>query len=393
MPPRRLFLLVFLLFLSSPLRAAPPSINPDMDRQIRKGIDAIYHMKFDLAQAEFERLRQIDPEHPYAYFGLTAVAWVRYVYETEQTDQSLIAPFEESVEKAVTVAAAWTKSHPEDAQGWMALGAVHGIMSRLCLLRGQYVKGYFTGRTAMKSVRKALKLDPELHDARLGLGMYDYYTDLYPRLVGALAKIVLRGNRARGIQTLREVSQKGRYMSAAAKMILVEIYTSDPFGARDPKAALAIMEEVRAVYPHSAMMHAAYLTSMYEAKRFDDVLRGCEEYLKQVSLGTYRPIELAKGEVIRGTALCRLNKHEEALRAFKGASSVKVGDQLSRWAVWALIRAGQAADILNRRQEALENYRQAAAQPDLWGYRKIANRYISKAYRGETSSLTVYPSP
>ena len=53
-------------------RAAAPSPELEMDRLVRSGIDGIYRMEFDQAEADFRKLQALIPGNPYADFGLLA---------------------------------------------------------------------------------------------------------------------------------------------------------------------------------------------------------------------------------------------------------------------------------------------------------------------------------
>ena len=373
--------------LAVPAGALTSGITPEIDTLVRKGIDGIYSMDFDAAQRDFTALKAVNPALPYGDFGQAAVGWARYVYESEMGDDSLLKPFDESVRRTVDTSKAWLALHPDDADVMVTLGAAEGIQGRLQVTRRQYLRAYMSGRSSMKAVRAAVKLNPQLYDAYLGLGMYDYYTDLYPRMIRALAKVILGGNRERGIHQLRLAAEKGRWMSVAAKMILVEIYTHDPYGARDGAAASAFMEEIRGRYPRSAMLHSAQLIALYEAGRLEEFHKGAAEFVKKAQRGEYRKADLPKGWVLMGTSLWAQQKPQEAYEAFlKSADAVPV----NRWGVWGMIRAGNVLDLLGRRAEALQAYARAAAAPDRWGYLELAKAGAKRPFRLE-GSLPVDP--
>lgn len=356
------------------------SITPEMDRELMLGLDSVYGMDFNAADASMQRLIALAPEHPYGHFGYAAAALTRYLYDTEETDQGLLPIFDERVAAATVKAKAWLVRHPEDAEVQMIAGACYGVTGRLQAVRHQWIKAYFSGRRAMSYTRAAIRLDPKLGDSYLGLGMYDYYTDVYPRVIGVLAKIMLRGDRLRGITELKRAAEKGRYGAVAAKLILVEIYTEDKFGAKDPAQAQRLIAEVRQRYPKSAMLHAAGLIVAYEGKRTEEARRGAAEFVARVSSGVYAHLNLAKGQVILGTALWALGDKEGALAAMKAGSDVHLAGRLSRWSVWALIRAGNLCDALGRREEALRLYKSAALEPDLWAMRVYAEKGLRAPY-------------
>lgn len=357
--------------LSVPPRATK-HVSAEMDALLIRGVDEIYRMRWDDAENSAREAMKLDPAHPFAYMGLAGVAWTKYVYGTDQGDPSLLDVFDQRLETTIDVAEKWVKKHPDDPGGLMTLGSTYGLASRLAIIRHQWVRGYLMGRKAVSITRKSVEKDPEYWDGYLGLGMYDYYTDAYPRFIGVLAKLVLRGNRLRGIETLKKVAEKGHYSRSNARILLVEIFIEDQWGARDPEKALELVKGLRQTYPDSAMMHSAHWVVLYEAKRFAESVESARDYVAKVEKGEYPAIEAGKGYVALGVGLWQLGRHDEARAALAKAQGVKAYGRLSRWAVWSHIRAGQLEDSLGNRQAALAHYKAAAAQPDTWDFRQHA---------------------
>lgn len=368
--------LLILLALAAPASAARPStLTPEMDRLVLAGIDGIYRMDFDAADAAAREAMALNPDYPHAYLGAAATDFIRYIYGPPQTDDRLVQSFEKKTDVAIAVAQKWLKTHPGDPQALLVLGSGYGIRARLALERRQYLKGYTNGSSSMKYIRASLKADPEMYDSDLGLGMFDYYVDTIPRFAGWLAKIMLGGNRARGLKELRLAAEKGHFARVAAQLILVEIDTQDEFGARDPKDAVRLMAEIRRRYPDSSMLHSAHIVALYEAGEYAEGLREADEYMARVRSGKYRASNLSMACSLRGANLWGLGRTEEALAEFKTGS---VEAPLSRWGVWNRARAGQVLDLLGRRNEALAAYRSAYAEPDKWSLKSAIKPCLSR---------------
>ncbi|MBI5243196.1 MAG: hypothetical protein HY922_05840 [Elusimicrobia bacterium] len=371
--------LALLLFLSVP--AAGSSISQEADKLLRGGIDSVYRMQFDEADALFQKAADLSGGHPHAYLGRVGSLMTRYIYGTEQSDPSLLERFYVLAEEAGRSSEAWLKNNPGDTDAMVSLGASFGLAARVMTQRRSWIKAYLNGRKAIKYTRAALTHDPAQGDAWLGIGMYDYYTDTYPRFIGVLAKIVLRGSRKRGIKELYQAVKAGRYTDTAAKLILVEIFTEDDFGARDPKEAARLMAEIRAMYPESAMLHAAELVALYEQGRYPQALEGVDAYLLSVREGKYEALQEAKGRLMRGTALWALGRRREALEEFKAGAEIRYKDAPTRWAVYSRIRAGQLLDLMGDHKAAHEQYRLAAAEPDTWGLRRRAQDGLARPWK------------
>lgn len=375
---------VFIAFLALPVCAGIVPIPPEYDRLLVEGIDAIYRMQFDKADELARRAIALNPERPHAYLGLAGTAWTRYVYGADQNDPELLKPYEDATRSAVEAGERWIKKHPGDAQGLFALGSAYGLYSRLLIHRREWLRGYWNGRKAIQIIKRAIKADPSLVDAQLGMGMYDYYSDLYPRFIGVLAKIVLRGDRLRGIETLKRVAREGKYSKSNAMILLVEIFTEDPYGAKNPPEAVRLMDELRAKYPESAMMHSAHMVALYAAGRYEEAAKDSRDFLDLVAKGKYDALQEAKGRVILGTCYWALGRKDEALKEYRLAANSRYKGRPTRWGVWALVRAGRLLDILGRREEAVAAYQEALRHEadDQWGLKKLAKAGISRPYEG-----------
>lgn len=378
-PPVRQTLL--LLLLAAPASARRSSMTPEMDRLVMSGVDAIYRMDFDAADRAAREAMALDPAYPHAYLGAAATDFIRFVYGPPQTDDRLTRSFEAKVAKSITVAEAWLKVHPDDPDALLVLGSAYGISARLALEKREYLRGFRHGSRSMKYIRASLKADPEEYDSYLGVGMFDYYVDTIPRFAGWLAKIMLGGNRARGLKELSIAAKNGHFARVAAQLILVEIFTQDEFGARDPKEAVKLMAGIRAKYPGSSMLHSAAVVSLYEAGEADEGLKEAREYLARVKDGRYPPTNMAMARALTGTLLWAKGDLDGALEEFRagGVSAEPVG----RWTVANRIREGEVLDAQGRRAAAVVAYRAANAAPDRWGFRKTIKACLAAPCAGE----------
>ncbi|MBI5241069.1 MAG: hypothetical protein HY926_11400 [Elusimicrobia bacterium] len=370
------------LLLLSFLPVCARAISPEMDRRLQSALDLLYAMKWGEADATVRGVIVLEPDHPYGHFGLAAVSMIQYVYGAEQADPALLEVFSRRTDDAIVKGLAWVKKHPRDAEGFMALGAAYGVSARLLAVRRQWLKAYWHGRNAVDYLQKAAQLDPAMDDPYLGLGMYDYYSDAYPRFVRVLAKLFLHGNRARGVEELRRAAAGGTFSQIVSKMILVEIFLEDQWGLRDPEKATRLSAEVRQRYPDSAMVQDIDFVAQFEAGRYPEVLADLGKFLEKARRGEYDALQLAKALVIQGTTLWAAGRDEEGLAALREASGIRVDGKTTRWGVWASIRAGNLLDHLGRRQEALELYQAAAREPDLWDLRQFAKTGLKTPWKG-----------
>ncbi|UPT75112.1 MAG: hypothetical protein M0D55_05205 [Elusimicrobiota bacterium] len=363
--------LLILVLLAAPAAARKTSITPEMDRLLREGVDAIYRMDFPAAEAATAKAIALDPEYPYAYLGRAATDLIRFAYGTEHGDPSLLAAFQVKIAETIKIAEAYLKKHPKDPDVLFVLGSAHGISGRLCIVQRKWLKAFGHGRASMKSIRLAAKLDPELYDAQLGLGMFDYYVATIPKFAGWLAKVFLGGDRQRGIAGIKIAAEKGQYTKTAAQLILVEIYLEDDFGARNTAEGLKLARQIHAQYPTSPMLDACLIVGLYEDGRHEEAVKEARLFQEKVKTGKYPALNLAKSHALLGTLLWGAGDKDKALAEFQAGSDARGGGVRTRWMVWSRVRAGQLLDALGRRAEAISAYKAAYDEKDDWGYREI----------------------
>jgi len=373
--------LLILLCLAAPAAARKTSVTPEMDKLLMAGVDDIYLMRFTQAEEDMRQAIALDPAYPHAYFGRAAIDLITFIYGEKQGDPALLKSFEVKALESIKVAETYLKSNPNDPDALFILGASHGMFGRLAIVQRRWLQAFGHGRASMKYVRRAVKLEPELYDAILGLGMFDYYVATIPKFAGWLTKIVLGGDRERGLRQIRLAADRGRYAKVTAQMILVEIYLEDPFGAYNPKEGLRLMREVHAQYPGSAMLDSAFISALYESKELAEAVREAREYQARVKSGRYLAMNLASSHALLGTLLWASGEKEAALAEFVAGAEARA--VRTKYMVWSRVRAGQVLDALGRREEALAAYKSAYAENDEWGLRALIKPCLKAPCVGE----------
>ncbi|MEK7233177.1 MAG: hypothetical protein AAB268_05140 [Elusimicrobiota bacterium] len=375
--------LLILLFLAAPAAARKTSVTSEMDKLLHTGIDAVFMMDFDAADAAMAKAIALEPDYPYAYLGRVAIDLIRFAYASDQSDLSLIKGFEVKTAETIKIAQAYLKKHPGDPDVLFLLGSAHGLSGRMAIVRRKWLQAFGHGRAAMKSIRLAAKLDAQLYDAQLGLGMFDYYVATIPKFAGWLAKIVLGGDRVRGLGEIRLAAEKGNYAKTAAQLILVEIFLEDEFGARNPAEGLELMRAVRAKYPGSPMLDSALIVALYEDRKFEEAVKEASEYQARIKAGRYPAMNLAMSHALLGTLMWASGDKTRALSEFNAGAVARGGGMRTRWMVWCRVRAGQLFDELNHRSEALAAYKAAYDERDDWGYRALIKPCLKAPCVGE----------
>jgi len=385
---KKLLTLALLAAFGQAAWAATPKFEP-LPEELRliskKGIEAIYAVDLTEAQKQFELALSKYPDHPFPHFGIAMTKWATLEYLEDESDPKLDTEYEALTDKAIAVGKAWLKKHPGDANAYMCMGGMYGLRARLAVLQHRWITGYFDGRKALSYMHQSLKIDPELYDAYLGLGMYEYYSGTLTGVVKVLAKLVMPGDAKKGIELLGICKEKGYFNALAAKLLLIEIYTTTGSPYVNPGLAAKWSKELLAAYPGHPQMQFVDIVSLYENKQYDESRKESMEYLKAINDGNpvYRRRYLPRILTAIGTTYLVEKDFDLAADYFaKAAATLKEDPKAhpARWGVWAIVRLGNVYDLKGQRAKALEAYKEAKTYKDEWGFSESINGYLKRPF-------------
>lgn len=224
----------------------PPASEEALRKEVRAVIDLFYDLRFDQAAEAAERLVERYPGHPAGPFYRGIVAYQRYLQQ-DGGAQASFAAFELATARAFDAAAAVEGRLP--AQSEFYRGAALGFHARALVSARQYASAIPKARRSVLHLKRALALDPSLEDARLGLGMYDYFMSRMPAAAKPFAYLALgmMGNRERGLTALEDVARSSGTARMEARAVLSAIYSTEREGRW--AEAEGLLRELTARYP------------------------------------------------------------------------------------------------------------------------------------------------
>lgn len=249
---RTCFVLAFciLQFASTLPAAAQPRTGITASPVVARAYDLILNADFDgLARA----LPDTCPPAPrVACLGLEALSlWWRIQLDPEST--ALDAPFLAKVNAAIAEAERLTKAEPQRAEAWFYLGAAYGVRAQFRVHRVERLAAARDGKRIKDALERALALDPHLHDAEFGLGMYRYYADIAPAFFRFLRFLLLMpgGDREDGLRQLERAASEGVLVTGEAQFQIHVIYLW--YEKKWPEA-LGIIRDLQQRYPRNPLL-------------------------------------------------------------------------------------------------------------------------------------------
>ena len=360
------------------------TLTAEIAKLTKKAFDDIYAIKVEEADKAVDAIIKKYPNHPFGHFGKAMTAWAKFEYQQERSNAKLDDEYVKLTDRVAKIGEAWLKKHPKDENAYMCLGGIYGLRARLAVTQHRWVKAYFDGKKAVRRMRKAIKINPELYDAYLGLGMYEYYAGTLPGVVGILSKIFfISGNAEKGLKYLTICSEKGYFNKTAAKLILIEIYTQYKGKYSNPKLSVKWSQELMAEYPMHPLMHFVLIASLYEDGQIQKVQDEGFKYLKYIEekRTIYTKNYLPRAYLTVATSYLAQMKLDEAEKYFlKSVDTLGEKDIAPRWAVWSIVRLGNIYDLKGDRKKAMEYYNKALSYEDEWGFTDDIKKYVKHSF-------------
>jgi hypothetical protein len=213
------------------------------DAECRQPLDMLYDGRLEEALLASAARLAAHPDDPLVAY----VDALGFVWKVEQRPEltTFDAELERRVARALAAADARLRADPEDGRALRARAGAWGVSSRYHLFRLHKSEA---GRDAARMRADLLLVrrhDPDNADALFGLGLYDYYADVLPRLT-KLLRIFTRipgGDRERGLAALEKAQPAAVLHRTEIQVQLYEIYAW--YEKRPDRALFEIRELAR----------------------------------------------------------------------------------------------------------------------------------------------------
>lgn len=354
----RALLVLLLLGLGAPARA----LAPENEAKVLAGLDAMYALDLEAATTYFHAVDAAEPRDPAGPLFLAGLYWIQYAqaFDVLEPGNPLEKKFLLHTEEAIKRGEALLKADPNDAQALMWLGAAWGYRGRWKVLERSWVGAARLGLKGYRYLQRAVKADPGLYDAYLGLGIYEYYADTMPSAIRLLKTLVVRGDKKQGLAYIQTTLEKGKFSKTEAKIFLLSIYSGQE---KKFEEALALARELRGESPGNLYFGLLETSCLMRLKRWQEAAREADKML--VDIGHRRPqaLEPPLFYLYAGEAYQGLGDHARAVDYFTWGMA-EAPDHRKAAVTYLLLRRGQSLDLLGRREEARAHYLEVSQRKD-----------------------------
>jgi tetratricopeptide (TPR) repeat protein len=382
--------------------ASSSALPPEVMELRREGHEALYNLDSATASAKFEEIRRLAPHHPAGDLYLATMLWLGHLNKTRRlqsglygsgssfyadvdkakegaegdaVDADLDRAFRERMAQAKTKALALVARNKNDADALYFLGAYYGVMAGYeASVARKFFSAMRNGSRCVDAHEKVLKLKPDYYDAYLSIGVYDYIAGSLPFGYKLMASMVgVRGSKKRGIGRLQTIIENKAMTADDARILLVAIFRNE----KRYDEALALLDQLSSKYPRSYLLKLERASALMTLNRSDEAYAVFDGLLKD-------PVAAPALDLIHyqyAEALARNKEHRRAAAEFTAVCQVKGGE--ANLATVSRLRAAQMYDLAGERQEALAQYREVLALPNVFDTKQQAEKGLSRPFMGK----------
>ncbi|MFN0117122.1 MAG: tetratricopeptide repeat protein [Elusimicrobiota bacterium] len=371
------------LFVSSQVVHAEPSnldsnpfnITPEMDHEIKAGLRELYSLEFDKALQIFEPLQGQAEKHPMVAFGLASVHWWRLSVFVLENDEKESKTFLETANKCVELSKKIIKEGDQTGEAHLTLGSVYGLLGRWEATNRNWFTAYLRGKAARKNLSRAIEINPQMVDAYMGLGIFDYYVATLPKVLRILT-FLKSENPQVGLNELKIASEKGVYTRIAARFFLAGILSGME---KKPQEALHVLQDLRTEFPMSPFVQIVILTTLYNTTDIGAFQKEAQGFLDKIESKNISSFFKCHAHFFKGMSYFKQKKWSDAEGEFKQA--IVNGNEYIPFYTWSHLYQGYSLDAQGKRAEALVLYKKVKGFRRRWRSQEFADDRIKKPFQ------------
>lgn len=372
-----------------------PIVN---DPTVRQGMERFYNLDYDGAQQRFESVLRAHPNDPMVMGLLLTVIEFRELYNLDlldttyyarenflssnrkvQVDANVRRRIEDLSNGVISICDKRIQANSKDKDCYFARSYAKGIHAAFMTLADHSFAGAAKqGLQSKDDAEEVLKIDSSYTDAKMAIGIQQYAAASLPRWLRFVVGIFgMGGSKEKGFAYLRDCMNRGTITKVESMTAMSLFLRHD--GRYDE--AIGVSKRLAAMYPHNYLYrlevanltkdagHGPQAIAEYRAVIADANKRG---YFidPRLALAHFGLAETERGQ----------NDIEGALQDYLEASKQP---NCSDWMrKRAQLNAGMMYDLLHKRNEAIAQYKLAAAAGGDQSQASDARKYMSKPYAG-----------
>jgi tetratricopeptide (TPR) repeat protein len=372
---------LLLLFLSPVVISTTYGNDPDpvAARTLTiEGLQYVYNLDVVNANNKFDQAITADPAFsPVRLYRSLPLIW-KLLANRNQTDYD---EFIKEADQTFKVAEARLDKDQHDADALFTLGMTY--IYRACV-NGRfenYFKAAWDARKGYSYLEDCIEVDPQYHDAYLGLGGIHYIAGMLPRpLRWMFAIIGVESDTRKGIEEIQQVAGKGYYAKTEAQFYLGMYYAY----LEEDQRGIDMLNLLAAQFPRNVI----FTYNLAGAELRKKHISQAREQFNKVLLCPNKDYDIIVtfSEYRLGECALRTNDFPEAKKWYSQYLQQSIA---THFRAVAHYRIGQCEEVMGNRQKALTEYSNAVAIESKHQEDKVAIRRAQKAQKQPMSPVDI----
>jgi hypothetical protein len=266
--------------------------------------------------------------------------------------------------------------HPDHPEYQLYLGSAIGLKARINLGKKEWLSTLINAFRGFRIIRKIEINYPELIDAKLPIGIVEYFAGLNPGFLQWTAKLFgLEATKQAGLNKIETAANFGEFSHVEAKKIYIFL---NLWVENKPDLLLKFSKELHQNFPQNFFFNIMYLESKIKYGNSDEVLPmilQMEEALEKLT-----PIQKLwyKSYLAYEKALYQyLHENYNSALEFVDISIKEYHAELDVILAHALLLKGKIHDVKNEREKAEQAYQDCLALDNYTYAIKEAKKYLN----------------
>jgi len=278
-------LIFFLWLFNLAIHANPVQVNDNgLIAKMRPGVDYLFNMEMDKAEAVFRQAVKDYPQDPIGYYYLSQMyLWIFFGTSSNKEYDKFIQYSDLAIEKANTMHE--LKGKEEYAS--LLLGSMYTQRS-IAFSKTEHFLDMITASQKSRSyLNDVVEMDKNNYDVYLGYGLFRFaLTQVPSSLKWALSAIGYNGDLKQSIHEVKLSATKGTLTKVEANYYLAQLLCDQ---MQDYEGAISIYESLIKTYPGNFMFAYSYSIALMKARRpekavpvLQNLTRTVKEQFKQI---------------------------------------------------------------------------------------------------------------
>ncbi len=334
------------------------------DKQIQVGLDKIYNFNWEDGFKAFNTIIKKSPDDPRGYHYKSIIFLWYYLGNLQETNLDSFTYFSDKSLELANL----KLTQKATAELKYLIGSIYYNKSIAEARSGNYLQALWTSNQMKSNLEEAVKLRPDLYDAFLGLGLYNFALSQIPSTLEWAANLVgITADKELGLTYVNKTVQKGKFSKIDAQYYLSQLYSRVVV---DHPAAKDLLSNLVKRYPKNLLFNFSLAWIEYELND----LSSAEKHLRFVinADDNLYPFVVSNSNYLLGNVFFARNQFDSARVYYNNYLKLAVNDDYKGF---VNMQIGLCLEISGNRKEAVKYYDKSSdgnsdIEEDLFAERK-----------------------